>query len=170
LRAGARIASAKADPTLVFRRPEEPPMLNRRMLVGGGMLAGAIGIALAAPVAPPTTQPNSGAAVAMSKSPDLTPEQAQFFETKIRPILTDRCYKCHSVEQAKSRGGLTLDTRDCWQKGGENGPALVPGDPENSRLIKAISYKDPDLQMPPKGEKLEEKQIADLTEWIKMGA
>ncbi|HEX4795748.1 MAG TPA: PSD1 and planctomycete cytochrome C domain-containing protein [Humisphaera sp.] len=145
-------------------------MLNRRMLVGGGMLAGAIGIALAAPVAPPTTQPNSGAALMTSKSPDLTPEQAQFFETKIRPILTDRCYKCHSVEQAKARGGLTLDTRDGWQKGGENGPAIVPGDPENSRLIKAISYKDPDLQMPPKGEKLEDKQIADLTEWIKMGA
>ena len=53
-----------------------------------------------------------------------TKEQAAFFESKIRPILTDNCYKCHSLEKGKSKGGLTLDTRDGVLKGGEDGPAI----------------------------------------------
>ena len=55
-------------------------------------------------------------------------------------------------------------------KGGENGPAIVPGDPDKSLLIKAVRYEDPDLQMPPQGKKLSDEQIADLTAWVKMGA
>ena len=97
-------------------------------------------------------------------------EQVEFFESKVRPLLADRCYQCHSVEQGKSKGGLTLDTRPGWQKGSENGPVIEPGKPEDSVLIKAISYADPDLQMPPKGEKLTDPQIEILTEWVKMGA
>ena len=99
-----------------------------------------------------------------------TKEQLEFFETKVRPILADSCYKCHSVAEGKSKGDLTLDTRDGWQKGGKNGEVIKPGDPGNSPLIVAIGYKDADLQMPPKGEKLSDAQIATLTEWVKMGA
>jgi len=98
-----------------------------------------------------------------------TPEQAAFFESKIRPILSDSCYKCHSLEQGKSKGGLTLDTKEGLLKGGENGAVVKAGD-EKSPLLVAVKYLDPDLQMPPKGEKLKDDQIAALTEWIKMGA
>ena len=101
---------------------------------------------------------------------DPTPEQAQFFEGKIRPILSEKCYKCHSVETGKSKGGLTLDTRDGLLKGGESGPAVKPGDADRSILVKAVMYTDKDLQMPPKGEKLSAREIADLTSWVKMGA
>jgi mono/diheme cytochrome c family protein len=101
---------------------------------------------------------------------ELTPAQTQFFENKIRPILSDNCYKCHSRQAERVKGGLLLDTRDGVLKGGETGPAIVPGDPENSLLIKAVRYTNPDLQMPPKDKKLSETQIADLVAWVKMGA
>ncbi len=97
-------------------------------------------------------------------------EQAEFFESKIRPILTENCYKCHSAEKGKAKGDLTLDTREGLLKGGENGKVVVPGDPAKSPLVTAITYLDKDLQMPPKGEKLTDPQIALLTEWVKMGA
>ncbi len=97
-------------------------------------------------------------------------EQIAFFESKVRPILAEHCYKCHSVEQGKAKGGLTLDTREGVLKGGENGAVIEPGAPEKSAMIKAIGYLDADLQMPPKGEKLSDEQIATLTVWVKMGA
>jgi hypothetical protein len=100
----------------------------------------------------------------------LDPAHLEFFEKKIRPILAENCYKCHSLENGKSKGGLTLDTREAVLRGGKNGAVVKPGDPAESRLITAINYEDPDLQMPPKGEKLTAQQIADLTEWIKIGA
>ena len=99
-----------------------------------------------------------------------TKEQTEFFESKVRPILADNCYKCHSIAEGKSKGDLTLDTRDGWQKGGKNGEVIKPGDPDHSPFVVAIGYKDSDLQMPPKGEKLSDAQIATLTEWVKMGA
>lgn len=101
---------------------------------------------------------------------DPMKEQTEFFENKIRPILKQSCYKCHSVEEAKAKGGLTLDTKAGLLKGGDNGPIVVAGDVDKSQLIVAINYLDPDLQMPPKGEKLTNEQIADLTKWVKMGA
>ena len=101
---------------------------------------------------------------------DVSPSQTQFFENKIRPILANNCYKCHSSQAEKIKGGLLLDSRQGLLKGGESGPAIVPGDPEQSRLIKAVRYTDPDLQMPPKGNKLTDEQIADLVAWVKMGA
>src|SRR3954453_3574066 len=100
----------------------------------------------------------------------LTKGQAEFFENKIRPVLVKNCYKCHSAESAKVKGELLLDTREGLLKGGKTGPAIVPGDLEKSLLIKAVRYKDEDLQMPPKGEKLLDGQIADLETWVKMGA
>jgi hypothetical protein len=91
-----------------------------------------------------------------------------FFETSIRPLLADNCYKCHS-EGKKKKGGLQLDTKQGLLKGGDNGPALVAGDVDKSLIIKAVHYKDENLQMPPDG-KLSAAQIADLEAWIKMGA
>ncbi len=97
----------------------------------------------------------------------------EYFEQKIRPILVDHCYKCHSSEAKKAKGGLQLDTRDNLLKGGETGPAILPGEPEKSLLIKAVSYTDENLQMPPTkggGGKLSQAQIDTLTEWVKIGA
>ena len=101
---------------------------------------------------------------------ELSPAQLRFFENKIRPVFAENCYKCHSQQAEKVKGGFLLDTREGLLKGGDTGPAIVPGDPESSLLIKAIRYTDPDLQMPPKGKKLPDEVIADLTAWVKMGA
>jgi mono/diheme cytochrome c family protein len=100
----------------------------------------------------------------------LSPQQRTFFENKVRPILAQHCYKCHSSESTKVQGGLLLDTKPGWEKGGASGPVISPGQPEDSRLIKAVRYTDPELQMPPKGEKLSDQQVADLVAWVKMGA
>jgi mono/diheme cytochrome c family protein len=103
---------------------------------------------------------------------ELTKEQTDFFEGKIRPLFSETCYKCHSIENGKSKGGLTLDTKAGLDKGGDGGKAIVPGDPAKSLLYTAITYADKDLQMPPSssGGKLSAQQIADVAAWIKMGA
>jgi hypothetical protein len=98
-----------------------------------------------------------------------TPEQLEFFESKVRPVLIENCYKCHSATGEKIKGGLTLDTKEGLLKGGSSGPAIVAGNAERSLLIKAIRYTDPNLQMPPK-DRLAEGQVADLEAWVKMGA
>lgn len=95
-------------------------------------------------------------------------KEIEFFEKRIRPVLVEHCYRCHSQEK-RQRGGLHLDSRAAMLKGGDSGPALVPGDPEKSRLIHAIRYLDPDLKMPPRS-KLDEQHIADFVTWIKNGA
>lgn len=74
----------------------------------------------------------------------------EFFEKKVRPILVERCYECHSAESGKSKGGLTLDSQPAILQGGDNGPALVAGDPGKSLLIEAVRYQKRELQMPPK--------------------
>ncbi len=94
-----------------------------------------------------------------------TAEQIKFFETNVRPVLVEHCYKCHGAEKQKS--DLRLDSREAALAGGENGPAVVPGKPDESGLVEAINYDG--LEMPP-DEKLPDEQIAALTEWIKMGA
>ena len=94
----------------------------------------------------------------------------EFFEKKIRPLLAERCYECHSAQSAKLKGGLLLDTKEGLLKGGDTGPAIVPGDPDKSLLIKAVRYASDDLQMPPKNKKLSDLEIADLEEWVKIGA
>lgn len=104
------------------------------------------------------------------RAAEPTPAQLQFFENRIRPVLAENCYKCHSDQAEKVKGGLLLDSRDGLLKGGDTGPAIVPGDPDHSLLIKAVRYTDPDLQMPPKGPQLPASTIADLVSWVKMGA
>ncbi len=94
-------------------------------------------------------------------------DDVAWFESKVRPLLAERCYGCHGA--SKQKGGLRLDSRDGWQKGGANGTAVVPGDPEASLLVKAVRYTDEDLQMPPK-RKLAPGEIAILEEWVKRGA
>ncbi|MCE9532760.1 MAG: DUF1549 domain-containing protein, partial [Planctomycetes bacterium] len=96
-------------------------------------------------------------------------EQVEFFEKKIRPLLVEHCFACHSPAASKLKGGLRVDSREAFLAGGDSGAALVPGIPEKSRLIEAILYKNVELQMPPKG-KLPATAIADLTAWVKMGA
>lgn len=100
---------------------------------------------------------------------DLSPAQLEFFENKIRPILADNCYKCHSTMEGKAKGGLVLDSREGLLKGGDDGQVIAPGNPDASMLIKAVRYTDPDLQMP-KDKKLSDDAIADLETWVKMGA
>jgi hypothetical protein len=98
------------------------------------------------------------------------PGDLAFFESKIRPLLVEHCYSCHSAKAEKLKGDLYADSREGLLKGGETGPAIVPGDPDKSLLIKAVRYTDRDFQMPPKNKKLSERQIADLTRWVKSGA
>lgn len=93
----------------------------------------------------------------------------EFFEKKIRPVLAARCYACHSAKAKSPMGGLVLDTRAGLRKGGAGGPAVVPGDPGKSRLLTALRYTDPHLQMPPTG-KLSDTVIADFEQWIAGGA
>jgi hypothetical protein len=89
------------------------------------------------------------------------------FERRVRPLLLERCGECHAGGQKK--GGLDLSGPAGWLAGGDLGPALVPGDPEASLLIKAVRYGDPDLAMPPRG-RLEPAEIALLEEWVAAGA
>jgi hypothetical protein len=103
-------------------------------------------------------------AAAVSAEEDLA-----FFESKIRPLLAERCYECHSARANKVKGGLLLDSREGVQKGGDSGPVLVKGEPGKSLLLKALSYRDSDLQMPPEG-KLADSEISLLREWIERGA
>jgi hypothetical protein len=112
-------------------------------------------------------------AAAVGASVEPAAEDAAFFESKVRPIFADNCYRCHSVEKGKSKGGLTLDTREGILKGGEDGPAVKVGDPDGSPLITAVRYADKDLQMPPQKDgagKLTDAEIAVLAEWVKKGA
>src|SRR5207237_4593370 len=99
-----------------------------------------------------------------------SPEQIEFFEEKIRPVFVEHCYSCHSARAEKLKGGLKLDTPEAILKGGDSGVVIVAGQPGGSLLIKAVRYKDPDLQMPPKNKKLSEEQIASLDEWVRMGS
>lgn len=101
-----------------------------------------------------------------------TPEQIAFFEKKIRPVLADKCYKCHSEKSERIRGGLLLDTREGTRRGGDNGPAVVPGNLDESLLIEAVRYANKDFAMPPEntGGKLPAAVIADFEQWVKMGA
>lgn len=95
-------------------------------------------------------------------------EPVAFFESKVRSLLEQRCFECHS-HAAKIKGGLVLDSKSGWQKGGEHGAAVVPGKADESLLIKAIRYMDHDMQMPPK-KKLTAEEISILEKWVAQGA
>jgi hypothetical protein len=111
------------------------------------------------------------ASTGLSTEPDSTllsnAADTEWFEKKIRPVLIEQCYQCHSALSKEVKGNLLLDTRDAARKGGDSGPAVVPGDVENSLLISALRHES--LQMPP-GKKLPESVIADFVKWIESGA
>lgn len=109
-------------------------------------------------------------AAAAGDSAAISAADLEFFETKIRPVLADQCYRCHSDAATRVRAGLLLDTKAGLLAGGDSGPAIVPGEPGRSLLIEAIRYDNPDLRMPPKGNKLSDAIIADFVEWIRRGA
>jgi len=94
-------------------------------------------------------------------------EGVAFFEKRIRPLLEEKCVECHGAE--KQKGGLRLDSREGWVKGGESGTALTPGKPDESLLIRGVRYWDKDFQMPPK-HPLPPERVGDLIEWVKLGA
>ena len=92
-----------------------------------------------------------------------------FFESKVRPLLAERCYNCHSHKAEKLKGSLYLDSRSGALRGGDNGPAVTPGDFSKSLLVEAVRYRNPDLQMPPKS-KLSSREIEVLEKWVSIGA
>jgi hypothetical protein len=94
---------------------------------------------------------------------------ADFFEARIRPVLAEHCYSCHSQAAKKQRGGLLLDSREGVRAGGDSGPVIVPGKPDESLLVKAVRHASAELRMPPKG-KLPDTVIADFEKWVKLGA
>ncbi|MDF1740025.1 MAG: PSD1 and planctomycete cytochrome C domain-containing protein [Verrucomicrobiales bacterium] len=99
---------------------------------------------------------------------EITPEQRDFFEKKIRPALVENCYKCHAADSKKIGGKLLLDSPEALLKGGESGPPVIAGNPGESLLIESLSHQS-DLAMPPK-KPLPEPVIADFVKWIAMGA
>jgi mono/diheme cytochrome c family protein len=110
------------------------------------------------------------AALALAASGRLlaADDDAAFYTKSVEPILSERCLGCHGPEKQKAK--LRLDSREAVLKGGKSGPAVVPGKPDDSLLIKAVRYTDDDLKMPPKNKKLSDEQIATLVEWVKRGA
>src|SRR5437763_12672091 len=90
-----------------------------------------------------------------------------FFEKSVRPVLANHCFECHGPQKQKAK--LRLDSREAMLKGGESGPAIVPGAPEKSLLIKALRHDDDDLKMPPSGP-LAKSDVAALAKWIQQGA
>ena len=99
----------------------------------------------------------------------ISDEDLAFFEKRIRPLLANKCYECHSAESKELQGELLVDSRATLRRGGANGPAVVPGDVDKSLLINAVRYDDENMQMPP-DEKLSDSEIADLERWVSIGA
>ena len=132
-----------------------------RFVLAVSVLLAALARPLAAAAAPALASPSAPAAV-----PDAS--GLEFFEKRIRPLLAEHCYECHSAEK-KTKGGLRLDNRDGWSRGGDSGPAVLPGNLDDSPLIKAVRYRDKDFRMPPK-RKLSDEQIADFEKWVTLGA
>lgn len=99
----------------------------------------------------------------------LPEEQLEFFEKRIRPLLIAKCYECHSQESDEVAGRLLVDSAPTMRRGGDTGPAIMPGNLDKSLLIEAVRYGNKDLQMPPDGQ-LSAAEIRDLEEWVRLGA
>ena len=113
------------------------------------------------------------AAKSEAKAPEkMDPAGLEFFEKNIRPIFSEHCYKCHSAAEGVSKGGLIMDSRAALLAGGDQGPAVVPGNLKKSLLLVAVHQEDPELSMPPRksGPKLSDAKIATLEKWVLMGA
>ena len=106
------------------------------------------------------------AAVRADETRDFSEEQLAFFETRIRPLLVDECFECHSDSSETVRGGLQLDSREALLRGGDSGPGVVPGKPEGSLILQAVLWQS--LEMPPRG-RLQQEQVDAIRVWIEMG-
>ncbi|MEI9898737.1 MAG: c-type cytochrome domain-containing protein [Chthoniobacter sp.] len=102
----------------------------------------------------------------MPRAAAITPQETEFFEKQVRPVLVEQCYKCHGPE--KQKGALRMDSRAAILKGTDDGPIVVVGKPDDSELIKSIKHIG-DSKMPEKADKLPDTQIAALEQWVKMG-
>ena len=102
-----------------------------------------------------------------SEEPEFKPGQIEFFETHVRPLLVAHCYDCHSTDAAELEAELYVDTRQGMLEGGESGPAVIPGKPDESPLIAAVKYES--TEMPP-DRKLAPQQIEALATWVEIGA
>jgi len=111
---------------------------------------------------------SAGAPSLQASSAPLTAEESTYFETFIRPTLLTECVECHGAD--KQKGGLRLDSRLGWEKGGDSGSVIVPRKPESSLLLRSIQHLEPDLKMPEKAPKLDDAIIAHFSKWIEMGA
>jgi mono/diheme cytochrome c family protein len=142
-------------------RPDEVgrTMTPRRTSIAIGLVPVGLAI-LIGPLLP-------SARIAADDQPDVDPAAVEFFETSVRPLLISRCYECHGPD-SKGEGGLRLDSRAAALRGGDSGPAIVPGQPDESLLIDAVRYGDI-FQMPPQS-KLPEDEINTLTAWVRQGA
>ncbi len=141
--------------------PPARPAIDHRLL--SILLVGAVALLSARPA-------RAAEAASPPPTPTPTPEQLEFFEKHVRPVFVEHCHACHSRDAAKLKGDLFLDNRAGWLRGGASGkPALVPGAPDDSLLVKAIRHADPELAMPPK-QKLPEAAIDALVQWVAMGA
>ncbi len=134
----------------------QQPMVSFRVLRSAWV---ALGVAIVA------WNPLLTAAQDNSAPPDAA--ATEFFEKSVRPLLVKHCYECHAAGEAN--GGLTLDSRDGVLRGGDSGPAVVPGNPEKSLLIEAVRYQNPDVQMPPQN-RLAAADVAVLERWVSIGA
>ncbi|HXG10340.1 MAG TPA: DUF1553 domain-containing protein [Gemmataceae bacterium] len=161
------VAAAGADPA-----PSPPPLSPAAGERGkNAALSPAVGErGKDAPLSPATAR-GKDAPLSPRGGREVGGEGVDFFEKKIRPVLVEHCYQCHSAEaeaKKKLRGGLRVDSREGLLKGGDSGPAIVPGKPEESLLIQALRYAD-GLQMPPRG-KLPAAIVADFETWVRQGA
>lgn len=111
-----------------------------------------------------------GAALGGTFAAEPSSEQLEFFEKIIRPLFTEQCYECHSSKTKELKGRLLLDSKAGWEKGGDSGPVIIPGDPGKSRLIQAVRHPDKALQKTPEHHKLTDRQITDLERWVTIGA
>ncbi|MBA3298120.1 MAG: DUF1549 domain-containing protein, partial [Acidobacteria bacterium] len=124
------------------------------LLVSSGLFVAVAGLRLHGAQRPaPSTAPSA--------------QQIEFFEARVRPLLVESCFDCHTADE---KGGLRLDSREAWLKGGDSGPAIVPGEPDASLAMKAVRHVQGVSKMPRSAPKLSDMQIAALAEWIKMGA
>ena len=150
------------DPINLQRPALEPTMLRLRPGDIAVLLSlTGVGLIVPAPVARASDPPRVRDAATLGGA------EQQFFEKQVRPLLIKHCFPCHSSEAKVLKGGLRLDSRGGWMKGGDSGPAIVPGSPDESLLIDAIRYQS--LEMPPEG-KLPESEIRVLERWVRMGA
>ena len=114
-----------------------------------------------------TTQAADDSATRASAAASFPRESIEFFESRVRPILADKCFKCHG--EKKQSNGLRLDSREAALKGGDSGPSLVAGKPDESLLVQAVAQTHAELKMPPSG-KLPDAAVATLREWVAQGA